>query len=81
METKETNYIFKDIASTMGGDSSSKVYTVTTIHTGETQIVIEKTISKRLPIQEYNEAMQMYERLNGSGRIITLEDLIEIRNK
>lgn len=79
MENKKIDYIFKDICLTVGGDGSSKLYTVTNIHTGKTQVVVEKSISIRMPIQKYEEAMQIYERLNGSGRVISIEDLLKIR--
>lgn len=83
MEEKKKDYIFNNIGSVIGigGGESSKVYTITTIKTGETEIVIEKTISKRFPITEYEKAMDLYDNVNGGGYIIELEDLRDIKKK
>lgn len=67
--TKEKDMMFGDIAKSISAGESSKVYTVTTIKTGETQLVIEKTITERYPVQDYEKVMDLYERLNcGGGR-------------
>lgn len=67
--TKEKDMIFSDLVSSEGSDEGSKVYTVTDIKSGKTEIVIQKTITERYPIQDYEKVMDLYERLScGSGR-------------
>lgn len=67
--TKEKDMIFSDLVSSEGSGESSKVYTITTIKDGKTEIVIQKTITERYPVQDYEKVMDLYERLNcGSGR-------------
>lgn len=78
---KETTHIIKDIASTIGAGESSKIYVITSIATGETEVVVEKTISKRMSIKKYHEALAMYERLGDSGYIVSIEDIIKLRKR
>jgi hypothetical protein len=80
--TKEKDVIFNDLASSTGTNESSKVYTVTEIRTGETEIVVEKRIIERFPIQEYDNVIDLYERLNcGGGRkVFKLEELAHKHN-
>ena len=51
---------------------------ITTVHSGKTEIVIEKTITKRMPVQDLRKAKEMYEQLTcGNGRrAYEIEDLI-----
>lgn len=74
-------HIIKEIRSSNGSDEGGRLYVITTIHSGETEVVLEKTIKKRMPIQQYEEAELMYERLTGGGgrRVITIEDLLEFK--
>lgn len=79
MKEKRT-HIVHDLASASSSDGSAIiVYSITGITDGETDVVVNYTVSKRYPVQKFEEAMRDYERLHGSGRIISLEDLLEIR--
>lgn len=63
------DFIFKTLREMIGGGESSKIYAVIDVKSGETELVIEKTISERYPIQELEEVKRLYERINGgSGR-------------
>lgn len=72
-------HIIKELGSTVGGGESSKIYAITNITSGKTEVVVEKTISQRFPVQEYEKAEKLYERLNGGNgrRVYTLDDLVE----
>ena len=73
-------HIIKEIASTGGTSESSRIYVIITVHSGKSEVVIEKTITKRMPVQEYNKAVDLYEKLNhGNGR--RCYELDEIANE
>lgn len=74
---KETqHFIYKDIISSIGAGESSKVFQQTTIHSGITELVIEKTIREYYPIQHYEKVMDLFERLNCVERKIwSLEEI------
>lgn len=65
------------IASSTGSDESSKVELVANTKSGETELVIRKTITERYPITEYEKVMSLYENLNRGGgrRVWSLEEL------
>jgi len=65
------------IASSTGCSESSKVELVADTKTGETELVIRKTITERYPITEYQKVMQLHNDLNRGGgrRVWSLEDL------
>jgi len=67
----------KEIASQGGSDESARMYVYVTIHSGNAEVIIEKTVTQRMPIQDYEKAMDLYERLTcGNGRkVFTLEEL------
>lgn len=69
-KVRETeDYIFKDIVSSIGSEESSKVYMVTDKETGESKLVISKTITEHYPVTEYDNVIDLFDRLNcGSGR-------------
>lgn len=74
---KKETYLIKDIRETCGSGEGARMYAITTIATGETEIVIKKSITERMPIQDYEKAIDLYERLTcGSGRkVFKLEEL------
>lgn len=74
---KNKDYIFNYLRESCGPSEGSKLYLVTDIKTGETEVVIEKKIIERMPIQELEKAEDLYERLNcGWGRkLYTLEEI------
>ena len=69
--------IIHEIASYIGASESSTVEMIACTKTGETELVIKKTITERYPITEYKSVMRLFENLNRGGgrRIWSLEDL------
>jgi len=62
-------HIIKDLRSTIGGGEGAKLYVVTTVSDCTTEVVVEKNISERFPIQELEKATDLFERLTcGGGR-------------
>lgn len=67
--TKERDMIFTDLFTTHGSNESVKVYQCTNVNTGESELVIEKTITERYPVTKLEKVIDLYERLTcGSGR-------------
>lgn len=79
MGKDDDNYLFKDLASSTGGNHHSKMYTVTVVSENDTEVVVEYACTKRYPIQELEQARRDYEILNGSGLILTLDHLLNIK--
>ena len=75
--SKKPDYIRKEIVSTIGGGESSSVTLQVSTKNGESQLIIEKTIREYYPVQEYDDVLNLHERLNrGGGRLKhSLEDL------
>jgi hypothetical protein len=73
---KET-HIIKELAQGCGSRESRRMYTITAIHSGETQVVIDYTITKRFPIQKLEEAKKMYKDLEKGGgrRVYKLDEI------
>lgn len=68
MQHKRTeDYIFHDMRKQIGGDEETRLYTITTIKTGKTEVVVEKTLTQRMPIQKLAKAEDLYERLTCSA--------------
>lgn len=61
----------------MGSDAGEKLYLCVDVRQGKTEVIIEKTIKERFPIQDLAKAVDLYERLTcGSGRKLwRLEEL------
>lgn len=74
---KKPHWIYKDLVSSGSGNESSRVYMSTDTHDGKSELIIEKTIIERYPVQEYEKVMDLYDRLNcGSGRKLwSLEEI------
>lgn len=69
--------IVNQICSCIGSNESSKVELVADTKTGETRLVISKTIKERYPITDYDKVMRLYEKLNnGRGSGWTLEEIV-----
>ena len=67
---KQQSIIHK-ICSSTGSSESSEVYLIADLISGDTQLVIEKTITERYPITDYEKVMKLYEEINaGGGRIL-----------
>lgn len=62
---EKINFIIKDIACCLGGGESSKVYSITSIESGETEIVIEKTIKKIKKVITMNKSKSKVKRRKG----------------
>lgn len=73
----EDLFIYKSLAAQIGGSESARMFVQIDTSTGESEIVIEKTVSQRLPVTEIDKARDLYERLTcGRGRkIYKPEDL------
>jgi hypothetical protein len=69
--------ISKDLRTSMGSHESTKTYLYVVIATGEVEIVVEHTVSQRMPVSDYEKALDLHERLTcGNGRrVYTPEDL------
>lgn len=78
-----SDFISKELASRFGGGEASKIYVITNVHKGDTEVVVEHTISERYPIQELEKAANIYERFGlGNGRyLMTLEDMLSFKPK
>lgn len=67
-----------EISSCHGGDEESQIIFFAYPESGETQIVVRKTYSQRFNLQEYSEAMKLFNEINGSGKIVDLELISDI---
>ncbi len=66
---KREDYIRKDLKSNIGSGESSEVYLEVEIKTGQSELVISKTITERYPVSDYHKVMELHEDLNrGGGR-------------
>lgn len=76
-----SDFISKELASRFGGGEATKLYVITNVHAGDTEVVVEHTISERYPIQELEKAADIYERFGlGGGRYcMTLEQILNFR--
>lgn len=74
---KKPKWIYKDIVSSESSRESSKVYTSTDTDNGKSELIIEKTITERYPMEDYDKVMDLHDRLHcGSGRKLwTLEEI------
>jgi len=72
----KTQSIVHKICSSTGSSESSEVYLIADLVSGKTELVIEKTITERYPITDYEKVMKLYEDINaGGGRIcLSLKD-------
>lgn len=75
--TNEKDLIFTDIASCCGSEEKSRVYMVTHVKSGETELVIEKTIMERYPVTDLKKVIKLHDDLNRGGgrRLWKLKDL------
>lgn len=73
----KTESLIHDLKSSVGSGQRSSVYQYTDIHSGKTELVIEKTIIERYPVTEYEKVMKIYDNLNRGGgrRLWSLNDL------
>jgi hypothetical protein len=76
MSKKET-YIRKRIVASSGGSESSSVELQVEIKTGESELIIEKTIREFYPVTDYDKVIELHENLTRGGgrRCYSLEDL------
>lgn len=77
---KKVDFIIRDFHKTQGTQEGCRVYTITGVHDGKTEVVIEKTVSARYPVQKLNEVLDLHEKLTGGGgrRIISIDDIYAI---
>jgi hypothetical protein len=71
------NYIRKTLASSHGSGESSEVYLEVDTKTGESELVISKTITERYPVTKHDKVMKLHDDLNRGGgrRVYSLKDL------
>ena len=83
MKKEETHFLFNKLRSSFGSDEEAELYTCTDIQTGETSVILKKTVSQRFPIQKLEEAKRLYDTLTeGNGRyVLKPEDLVGLRPK
>lgn len=68
--------IIHPICSSTGSSESSQVYMIADLVSGDTELVIEKTITERYPITDYDKVMKLYDEINACGgrRLFSLKD-------
>lgn len=74
---QDETYIRQELASSFGSGEHSEVYSEIDLKTGESELVISKTIIERYPVTKYKEVMKLHEDLNRGGgrRVFKLKDL------
>lgn len=74
----EKKVLRSTLISCASGGEYSDVELVADTGTGETQLVISKTIIERYPITDYEKVMKLHEDLNAGGgrKVFKLKDLI-----
>jgi hypothetical protein len=72
---EKQTHIIKDLRSSTGGNRSSRMYVITTVSDGRTEVVVEHSIAKRFPVQELDKAEALYEKLDYVG--IGLDELVK----
>lgn len=79
MSEKHT-HITKDFVRSGGGNEGTRVYTITSINDGKTEVVLERTISERYPVQKLNEVLDMAKDMDAGGgrRMVFIEDLLDV---
>lgn len=77
MKQKTPDFLHQTLREYGGSSESSRLRTCTNVRTGITEVIVEKTIIERYPIQEIETATDLYERLNcgGGRRLWRLEEL------
>ena len=70
-------HLIKELSQGGGCGENYRLYAITTIHSGKTEVVLDFTISKRFPIQEIEKAEAMKDKLTACGgrRIYDLEEI------
>ena len=76
--TDEDRFIRTTLNSCTGSDESTRMFVEIDTENGLSEIVIERSIRQRMPVQRIKKAKRLYEQLTGgSGRkIFKLEDLV-----
>lgn len=74
---KKRDYIFNKLREHGGAEEGAKLTLCTDVATGETTVIVEKTIIERYKVQELDKAEDLYERLTcASGRKrVTLNEI------
>lgn len=82
MSKEDKNFMFQNIRECGGSGEGGRIYLATTMSTGESEIVIEHTITERYPTKDYDKVIDLYERLHcGGGRkMFKLEELSHPHN-
>ena len=63
MIKRSERYLIGDLAASEGGNESQRMYAITNLRTGKTNVVVEYTFSARFPVEKIEEADRLYERL------------------
>ena len=56
--------IYKELANAISSGESSKVELAVDVKTGESKLIIKKTIIERYPTKDYKKVMQLHKDLN-----------------
>lgn len=74
---KKERFIRSGLATQTGADESTEMFIEIDTETGESEVIIKKTVSCRKPVTELAAAKDLYARLTcGNGRrVFTPEDL------
>jgi hypothetical protein len=69
--------IVKEIMKSCGSEERASLELIADTESGESYFLIEKTIIQRVPLKEYDYAIELYKKLTRGGgrRVYTLEDL------
>ena len=77
MTKEKRTHITQNLRQVCGSTEGTKMYVITTVHSGETEVVVDHKISKRFPVQDLEQAEEMFEKLtHGRGRrVYGLEEI------
>lgn len=80
MEREIITHITKDFKNSYGGGEGCKVYTITSLSDGQTEVVIETTQTARYPVQQLNEVLKLADNITGGGgrRVVSVDDIAAI---
>lgn len=80
MKREKIHYIIKDFKNKQGSDEHFRVYTVTSVIDGRTEVVFETTQVSRYPVDKLNEILEIADRISGGGgrKRVTTDEIIAL---